>query len=179
MNVRRLGSLLKGGAVAALLAAGTAPLAAQNTAVITGKVISERGDPLGGATVIINNTNYGASTNAAGVYTITVAASAARGQAVTLTARYLGFRPASRQIQLNLGTQEQNFTLAPDPLRLDELVVTGVSEATSTKKLAFAVGRVSEAQLQEVPGTSALQALQGKVAGVRVTGADGQPGRDR
>jgi TonB-linked SusC/RagA family outer membrane protein len=176
MNVRRLGSLLKGGAVAALLAAGTAPLAAQNTAVITGKVVSERGDPLGGATVIINNTNYGASTNAAGVYTITVLANAARGQTVTLTARYLGFRPSSRSIQLNLGTQEQNFTLAPDPLRLDELVVTGVSEATSTKKLAFAVGRVSEAQLQEVPGTTALQALQGKVAGVRIASSSGAPG---
>ncbi len=176
MNVRRLGLLLRGGAVAALLAAASAPVAAQNTAVITGKVVSERGDPLGGATVVVSNTNYGASTNAAGVYTITVTASAARGQTVTLTARYLGYRPSSRQIQLNLGTQEQNFTLAPDPLRLDELVVTGVSEATSTKKLAFAVGKVTEAQLQEVPGTSALQALQGKVAGVRIVGATGAPG---
>jgi len=151
------------------LVVGALPLMAQNAAVITGRVVSERGDPLGGATVIVNNTNFGATTAPNGTYTITISASAARGQTVTLTARFLGFKPAVRQVQVNLGTQEQNFTLALDPLRLDELVVTGVSEATSTKKLPFAVGKVSEAQLQEVPGTTALQALQGKVAGVRIS----------
>ena len=176
MNHSRLGSLFLGGATLVWLTVAGAPLAAQNAAVISGRVVSERGDPLGGATVIVPNTNFGTTTAPNGTYSITVSASAARGQTVTLTARFLGFKPSSRQIQMNLGTQEQNFTLEPDPLRLDELVVTGVSEATSTKKLAFAVGKVNEAQLQEVPGTSALQALQGKVSGVRVSGATGEPG---
>ena len=156
MNHSRLGSLFLGGATLAWLTVASAPLSAQNAAVIRGRVVSERGDPLGGATVIIANTNFGGTTAPNGTFSITVSASAARGQTVTLTARFLGFKPASRQIQVNLGTQEQNFTLEPDPLRLDELVVTGVSEATSTKKLAFAVGKVNEAQLQEVPGTSGL-----------------------
>jgi len=176
MNVPRLGSLLRGGAVSALLLAGAMPVAAQNAAVITGRVVSERGDPLGGATVVIANSNWGTSTASNGTYTITVAAASARGQTVTLTARYLGYRPQSRTVTLTAGTQEQNFTLAADPLRLDELVVTGVSEATSTKKLAFSVGKVTEAQLQEVPGGSAVTALQGKVAGVRISSADGEPG---
>ncbi len=176
MNHSRLGSLFLGGATLVWLTLASAPLAAQNAAVISGRVVSERGDPLGGATVIVNNTNFGATTAPNGTYSITVSASAARGQTVTLTARFLGFKPSYRQIQINLGTQEQNFTLDPDPLRLDELVVTGVSEATSTKKLAFAVGKVNEQQLQEVPGTSALQALQGKVSGVRISGATGEPG---
>jgi hypothetical protein len=51
-----------------------------------------------------------------------------------------------------------------------------LSGATSTKKRAFAVGKVNEAQLQEVPGGSALEALTGKVSGVRVVGASGAPG---
>ena len=176
MNYRRLGSLALGGATLAWLAVGAAPLAAQNTAVITGRVVSERGDPLGGATVIVNNTNFGATTAPNGTYTITITSAAARGQTATMTARFLGYKPAVRQVTINLGTQEQNFTLELDPLRLDELVVTGVSEATSTKKLAFAVGKVSENQLQEVPGTSALQALQGKVSGVRIVANTGEPG---
>jgi TonB-linked SusC/RagA family outer membrane protein len=175
MNVPRLGMLL-GGAWVALVAAGVDQAAAQNAAVITGTVQSQRGDPLGGATVVVNNTNFGASTAPNGTYTITVSASAVRGQEVTLTARYLGFKPITRTITLTVGTQEQNFSLAPDPLRLDELVVTGVSEATSTKKLTFAVGKVSEDQLQEVPGSTALNALQGKVAGVRIVNATGEPG---
>ncbi|HEX9166635.1 MAG TPA: SusC/RagA family TonB-linked outer membrane protein [Gemmatimonadales bacterium] len=176
MNVPRLGSLLRGGAVSALLLAGAMPVAAQNAAVITGRVVSERGDPLGGATVVVANSNWGTSTASNGTFTITVAAASARGQEVTLTARYLGYRPQSRTVTLSAGTQEQNFTLAADPLRLDELVVTGVSEATSTKKLAFSVGKVTEAQLQEVPGSSAINALQGKVAGVKISGATGEPG---
>lgn len=175
MNVRRLGKYL-GGALLALAAMGITEAAAQNAAVITGRVVSERGDPLGGATVVVNNTNFGATTAPNGTFTITVSAASARGQTVTLTARYLGFRPSERQVQLTQGTQEQNFTLAPDPLRLDELVVTGVSEATSTKKLTFSVGKVSEDQLQEVPGATAVNALQGKVAGVRIVNATGEPG---
>jgi len=62
MNYRRFGSLALSGATLAWLAVGAAPLAAQNAAVITGRVVSERGDPLGGATVIINNTNFGSTT---------------------------------------------------------------------------------------------------------------------
>jgi len=174
MNVPRLGSLLYLGA--SMLVAGAGPLAAQTAAVITGKVTSERGDALGGATLAITGTSFGASTVSSGAYSITVGAGAARGQTVTLTARYLGYRPQSRQITLSPGTQEQNFVLATDPLKLEELVVTGVSEATSTRKLTFAVGKVSEDQLQEVPGTTALQALQGKVSGVRIQNATGEPG---
>jgi TonB-linked SusC/RagA family outer membrane protein len=139
-------------------------------------VVTERGDPLGGATVIIANTNFGASTSPSGAYTITIEASAARGQQVVLTARYLGYRATTRTVVLSPGSQEQNFELRPDPLRLDELIVTGVSEATSAKKLTFSVGKVSEERLQEVPGGSALQALQGKVAGVRLVPTSAQPG---
>lgn len=175
MNHSRLGSLFLGGATLLWLGAA-APLPAQTAAVVSGRVVSDRGDPIGGATVIVNNTNFGATTTANGTYAITISASAARGQTVTLTARYLGFKPSARQVVVSLGVQEQNFTLEPDPLRLDELVVTGVSEATSTRKLPFAIGRVSAQQLQEVPGTSAVQALQGKVAGVRMIPTSSQPG---
>src|SRR6185295_12698506 len=50
------------------------------------------------------------------------------------------------------------------------------NEATSTKKLPFAVGKVSADQLQETPGVTALSGLAGKVAGVRVVAASGEPG---
>ena len=82
----------------------------------------------------------------------------------------------TRQVKLTAGTQEQSFQLAQDPLRLEELVTTGVSEATSTKKLTFSVGKASEAQLQVAPGVTALGALQGKVAGVSMIDANGMPG---
>jgi TonB-linked SusC/RagA family outer membrane protein len=177
MRQQRSGALASAGLWAlALLGLGSQPVVGQQQATISGRVTSDRGDPLAGATVIINSTNFGGATNASGAYTITISASSARGQTVTLTARALGFKPISRQITLNMGLQEQNFELAADPLRLDELVVTGVSEATSTKKLTFAVGRVSEEQLQIAPAVTALGALQGKVAGVQIVNPSGLPG---
>jgi TonB-linked SusC/RagA family outer membrane protein len=177
MKKQRIGPWVRAGLVwGAVLGLGASAAQAQNQAIITGRVTSDRGQPLGGATVTVNSTNFGASSAQNGTYQVTVGAASARGQTVTLTARMLGFRPKSVQIKLTLGVQEQNFELATDPLKLDELVVTGVSEATSTKKLTFAVGKVSEAELQQAPAVSALGALQGKVAGVSIQAGNGMPG---
>jgi len=179
MRAPRFGSLLGGSVAAAFACLIAGPLPAQQGgAVITGRVTTEQGDPLGGASVVVGNTNLGAITAANGTYTISIGADAARGQEVVLTARYIGRKPVSRTVTLAPGSQEQNFQLASDPLRLDEVVVTGVGEATARKKLAFAVGSVSDSQLQEVPGSSALVALQGKVAAVRLVPSSAQPGGD-
>ena len=167
--------LLQLGGVAALLALGTAARA-EAQATITGKVTDTNGNPLGGAQVIIRElATSGATTAANGTYTLTVSQDRARGQAVTLVARYLGKAPQTRTATLNAGSQEVNFSLRDDPLRLEELVVTGVSEATSTKKLPFAVGKVSADQLQETPATTALGGLEGKVPGVHVVQSSGDP----
>ena len=167
-------TLLRAGGIAALLAVVAGQAHAQAT--ITGKVADKDGHPLGGAQVVIRElASFGATTVSSGVYTIVVGADRAKGQSMTLVARMLGKAPAVKAITLNPGRQEINFTLRDDPLRLEELVVTGVNEATSTKKLAFAVGKVSADQIQDVPGTTALGALAGKVAGVRVIQTSGDP----
>jgi TonB-linked SusC/RagA family outer membrane protein len=167
-------TLLQLGAVAALLA--VAPVRAHAQATITGKVTDTNGQPLGGAQVVIRElASFGATTASSGTYTIVVSEDRSRGQSVTLVARFLGKAPQTKTATLNAGSQEVNFSLKDDPLRLEELVVTGVSEATSTKKLPFAVGRVSAEQLQETPGTTALGGLEGKVAGVHVVQSSGDP----
>ncbi len=165
---------LRSGAVAALLTLSAQAAWAQAT--ITGKVTDAQGRPIGGANVVLVGQSNGGATTTSGVYTIVVAAASARGQSVTISARFLGKKPSSKSITLSAGNQTVDFQLADDPLRLDELVVTGVSEATSTKKLPFAVGKVSADQLQETPGVSALGALAGKVAGVRLVTTNGEPG---
>ncbi len=176
MRVSRLGPLAVISAAAAFVALIASPLLAQEDAVITGRVISERGDPLGGASVMVAATNVGAVTAEDGTFTITVAAAAARGQQAVLTARFIGYRPARATVTLEPGAQEVNFELVADPLRLDEVIVTGVAEAMSAKKLTFTLGKVDADQLQQVPGSSALVALQGKVAGARLVPTSSQPG---
>jgi TonB-linked SusC/RagA family outer membrane protein len=170
-----LSTLLRTGRIASLFALIAIPAQGQTT--ITGRVTSTEGTPLGGAQVLIRELSGTATTTAAnGTYTLTLTAERARGQSATVVARFLGKAPAVRAVTLNPGSIEVNFTLRDDPLRLDELVVTGVNEATSTKKLPFAVGRVSADQIQETPGVTALGALSGKVAGVRLTQGSGEPG---
>lgn len=174
MRVPPYGSLLLRTAAAAIVILVAPSIQAQQ-AVISGRVTSEQGDPLGGTSIAIVNTNFGAGTSESGTYTVTIPAEAVRGQQVVMTARRIGFRPATRTVTLNPGSQQVDFQLVSDPLRLEEVVVTGVGEATARNKLTFAAATVGP-ELQQVPGGSALVALQGKVAGVRLTPTSAQPG---
>src|SRR6185503_17590206 len=89
---------------------------------------------------------------------------------------FIGYKPATRTITLRSGSQEVNFQLDRDPFRLEEVVVTGTAEATELRKTTFTIGRVGEEQLQEVPGASALVAVQGKISAVRLVPTSAQPG---
>ena len=172
MRVRLMRSLLVGSAFAASTALA-APLAAQQ-AVISGRVTSAAGDPLGGANITISGSDARASTAENGSYSLTV--TGATGQSAVLTARFIGYKPATRTITLRAGSQEVNFQLDRDPFRLEEVIVTGTAEATELRKTTFTIGRVGEEQLQEVPGASALVAVQGKISAVRLVPTSAQPG---
>ena len=137
-------------------------------ATISGRVTNADGQPIVGANVLISTMNAGTTSGANGAYQFTVPESEANGQRVTLTARFIGYTPISRQITLSTGNQSQNFELKTDPFRLDEVVVTGVGDATSTRKLAFSVSRVSEEQMKQVPASSPIAAIAGKVSGARI-----------
>src|SRR5712691_3519022 len=159
----------------ALVAVSLGDALAQS-AVITGKVTGRQGEALGGAIVVIDEFSAAVATTTQGTYTLTVAPERTKGQTVTLRARYIGYSPSVKQVTLTPGTQTQDFELKFDPMTLDAVVVTGVAEATEAKKLTFAVGHVDASQLQQVPGVSALGALEGKVAGAELLSANGAPG---
>lgn len=144
-------------------------------AVITGTVKSEQGQVLGAVRVAIEELNVAVATNDQGVYRITLAPERVRGQVVVLRVRAIGYQPQTRQLTLNPGTYTEDFTLRVDINRLSEVVVTGVTGATETKKLAFTVSKVDQADMPVV-GRTALEALQGKVTGAKVVLPSGRPG---
>ena len=144
--------------------------------VVTGTVAGGQGEALGGAIVVIDEMSLAVATTVKGTYSLTVPASKVHGQTVTIRARYIGYAPTAAQITLNAGTQEQNFTLKWDPFTLNAVVSTGVAERTDAKKLTVAVAHVDAGQLNQTPAVSALGALEGKVAGVRLIQGSGQPG---
>ena len=110
-------------------------VSAQDGTTVTGRVTSEAGAPLASASVFIDGLNIGALTRDDGVYSFVVPAARVQNQAVTLTARLLGYKAATVPMTLSAGTIAQDFRLAPNPLRLGEVVVTGAGTVTQAEKL--------------------------------------------
>jgi TonB-linked SusC/RagA family outer membrane protein len=161
--------------VTALLAIVTPARAAAQTAVITGRVLSESGQAVDGANVYINDLQLSVRTDARGNYTITVPPARVHDQAANLRVRAFGFQPQTRPIRISSGTQTVNFSLAQDPNRLAEIVVTGVVEGTERSKVPFSVARLSTEDMP-VTALDPLRQLAGKVSGMRVAQVNGRPG---
>jgi len=162
-----------GGLIALAL---VAPAMAQGQeAVVTGRVISDQGQPLAGANVFITDLNISVATNQSGVFTINIPAARVRGQPVVLRARAIGYQPAANPIALNAGSQSVDFNLKKDLTELSAVVVTGVTKATEAIKLPFTVTRVDSSQMP-VTGSNPITQLQGKIPGALIVNASGRPG---
>jgi TonB-linked SusC/RagA family outer membrane protein len=173
-KVRRLTSLLPWVAAILVMFAGSLP-AQEGSAIITGLVASDKGRPLAGATVFIPEMSIGTQTNEAGRYRLVVVPARVRGQAATLTARFIGQKPQSRTITLAAGEQTVDFSLMQDVIMLQEIVTTGVTGETERAKVPFTVARVDSSQMP-VLGVNPLSQLQGKVPGANIASVSGRPG---
>src|SRR6478672_2905272 len=175
ISFRRVGRLFAAGL--ALIASSAIATSAQAQTVITGRVTDANGNGVPGANVVIPSLGLGVggNTKVDGTYTMTVPSSSV-GQNVVITARRIGFAPVSRNVTISAGSSVQNFQLSQEASKIEDVIVTGVAQATSAKNLTISVGHVGEAQLKDVPAISPATALAGKVAGVRVSFTQGQPG---
>lgn len=144
-------------------------------AVITGKVTTDQGREIEGANVTVPELNISVGTNAAGNYTISIPPARLSGGPATLRVRAIGFVPRSSLIALSEGPRTANFALAQDINRLEAVVTTGVTGATSQLKLPFTVSRIDSSDMK-VPATNPLSQLAGKVPGAQIVAASGRPG---
>ena len=137
---------------------------------ISGTVSDENGVPLPGATVIVQGTSNGVSTDFDGNYSI----SASMGD--TLVFSFVGYTSQSVVVG---SSSTVNVALEPDNA-LDEVVVTALGVQRNTKALGYSVTNVDGDEISANPSTNAINALQGKVAGVNITGgAMGAKGSSR
>ena len=126
--------------LAGLASSVLASTALAQGATITGTVKSSQGHALQAANVRIAEVNISVGTDAEGVYRIGLAPDRVRGQTVTLSVRAVGYKPQTKQITIDAGTQDHDFTLDFDVNRVSKVVVTGPG-TTETKRLAFTVER--------------------------------------
>lgn len=168
---------LMGGVLVALVAVADVG-SAQQQAVFTGRVIAVGGQPIGGASVGISDLGIGSISDQEGRYTFTVDLAGRVGRAVNVTARFIGYKPKRMPVTLGAGRTEKDFELEKDVLNLEEVVVTGTSEATEQKKATFSVSVVDNSQLKEVPSSGPLGSLMGKVPSASIVTTSGQPGSE-
>src|SRR5690554_4427825 len=135
-------------------------------AQVSGTIISQDDQlPLPGVSVLIKNTQKGTVTDFDGNFSLQNVASDA-----VLVISYVGF--STVEIPVN-GSNSIDVALKIDAQQLDEVVLTGYT----TQKKADITGAVSVVDIDEMnkqPQANPMQALQGRVAGVKIT-SDGTP----
>lgn len=132
---------------------------------VKGKVVDENGLPLPGATVKVAGTKTAVVTGADGRFTISVQ----KGKNLEVT--FLGYKTQIIAVE----AAELTIKLEPNTASLDEVMVVGYGRQTK-KDVTGAVAQIDEKSFRQGIVVSADNLLQGKVAGVRVVGATGEPG---
>ena len=128
---------------------------------ISGTVSDENGVPLPGATVLVEGTQNGVSTDFDGNYSI----DASSGD--TLVFSFVGYTSQSVVVG---SSATVNVSLQPDNA-LSEVVVTALGVKRNTKAVGYSITQVEGDAISANPSTNAINALQGKVAGVMITGS--------
>ena len=135
---------------------------------ITGLVTDSDGTPLLGATVQVEGTTVGVTTDFDGNYTINVPESGSN-----LIFSYIGF---FQKIIPIAGQTNINVQLEEDANALDEVIVVALGIERNKKTLSYSVSEVQGDQLANQAEPDVLRALNGKVAGVNISGSGGAAG---
>lgn len=137
------------------------------TVTVTGKVTDDTGLPLPGVNVLEKGTTNGTVTDNNGGYKLTVAS----GESV-LVFSFIGMQ---RQ-EAKVGSQsEVNVSLVSDAETLSEVVVMGYG-TQEKKDITGSVASVKSEDFNKGLINSPEQLMQGKIAGVNITSASGEPG---
>jgi TonB-linked SusC/RagA family outer membrane protein len=131
------------------------------------------GQPIPGASVFVENTNFGAVSDFDGNYNFD--ANLASGD-YTLVISYLGYSTKKIKITpISGSTMENNVSLNEDLLSLDEVIVTGNTVGVNKRTLGNAISTVKAEDLVNNGATAVDQAISGKITGALVQQNSGDP----
>ncbi|WP_321424951.1 SusC/RagA family TonB-linked outer membrane protein [uncultured Bacteroides sp.] len=146
---------------------GIGLVTAQNQKV-TGVVLSEDdGQPVVGASILVKGTTLGTVTDLDGKFLLPKVPNSAR----TLVVSYIGMRKLEVSIKPIM-----EIKLKSDAKLVDEIVITAAGIKRSQKALGYAATTVTNKDVTATGDRSALNALEGKIAGAEITSASGAPG---
>ena len=132
---------------------------------VVGRVTTEAGDPISGASIMVKGSTNGTYTDGLGNFSITVPEDA------RLVVTAVGYKPTEISVA---GKQQLSIQLIQSNAQMDEVVVIGYGTA-SRRDLTGSVSKIRGEALASQPNANALASLQSKVAGVNIVNT-GIPG---
>lgn len=126
---------------------------------VSGTVRNAAGEPVVGASVVVEGTAVGTTTNTSGAFTLSVPAGGA------LNFSFIGMTP--QRVEVGNRTQLE-VVMEDDAISMSAVVVTALGIKRDEKALGYAVQKVAADELQTVKGVDVATSLSGKVSGLMV-----------
>ena len=146
-----------------VLLTGTLAYAQADRISISGVLLDSEGVSIIGGSILEQGTTNGTISDIDGNFNLSVSPKA------KLEISYIGY---TTQIVPVSGKQNFKITLIEDDLVLDEVVVTALGIKRESKALGYAMTEVKADEL-DANAINPVTALQGKAAGVHISGSDG------
>ena len=136
--------------------------ASEKPVQVRGKVLDQQGLPIVGASVIVQGTTVGVSTDAQGRFELEVPAPAASR---VLEISYLGYETT----RVAVGSRTRfDVTLREAASEIEQVVVTALGIKRQEKALSYNVQQVAPSDITMVKDANFMNSLTGKVAGVTI-----------
>jgi len=136
---------------------------------IHGKVVDESGLPVIGATILVQGTQIGTTSNNNGEFSLSIPESATH-----LQVRSIGYEAVTIPV-----TAETSYTITlhATTRSLNQVVVTALGIRRDVRSLGYASQEVNARELTISHQPNLVNALQGRVAGVMIGSTGGGPGQ--
>ncbi|HDZ12069.1 MAG TPA: hypothetical protein ENH53_07605, partial [Bacteroidetes bacterium] len=140
--------------------------------VIKGKITNEHGEGIAGAQVIIEGTTFGAAANLGGEYRIVNLPPGT----YTLRTKVIGYHPKKALIQVRANKiVHKDFSLAPDVIQMDEVVVTATLNPSTRRESSIAITTKTLDQINTISPRSTADLLR-VIPGFYVESSGGEVG---
>ncbi len=138
---------------------------------VRGTVKDEAGEPVIGATVVVDGTIVGNSTDYMGVYTLTIPADVKNPK---LVFQYLGMKEHTEVVA---GRMIIDVVMKTEADVLEDVVVVGYG-VQRKESLTASISSIDGDELQKAPTTNVSSMLGGRIAGIASVQESGEPGMD-
>ncbi len=154
-----------------LMFSNTMTVFSQDIKIITGTVVDNKGLPMERATVKMKSSTSVTVTDKDGKFKLKVSSAIKK---VILDVSFQGYNKKEVEV---VGNEPIKIEMGESIANMTDVIVVDIGYGKVRKKdLTGAVGRVNMEEIEKAPVKSFDDALAGRVAGVQVSSADGEPG---